>query len=166
MNLKRIVQALSRLSNIMKTIGGISLVGMMLLTVVDVIGRFFQHPIFGSVEIVGFLATIIVAGVLPYTYKMGGHVGVEILMQTTSRKTQAVIRIITRSLTLFLFSLITWQMFLHANELKQIGEVSMSLKFPTYYIAYILAVGLLLFSFTIVETICHDINELRKGNTK
>ena len=32
--------------------------GMMLLTVVDVIGRFFRHPIFGSVELVGFMATI------------------------------------------------------------------------------------------------------------
>ncbi len=59
---------------------------MMLLTVVDVIGRCFKHPIFGSVEIVGFLATVIVAGALPYTYKIGGHVGVEILMQTTSQK--------------------------------------------------------------------------------
>ncbi|HSL62440.1 MAG TPA: TRAP transporter small permease [Desulfotignum sp.] len=159
-------QALNRLSNIMKVIGGIALVGMMLLTVVDVIGRLFQRPIFGSVEIVGFLATIIVAGALPYTYRIGGHVGVEILMQTASRKTQILVRIATRALTLFLFGLITWQMFLHAGELKQIGEVSMSLKFPTYYIAYILGFGLLLFAVTIIETICHDITQLRKGSSK
>ena len=159
-------QALNRLSNIMKVIGGVALVGMMLLTVVDVIGRLFQRPIFGSVEIVGFLATIIVAGALPYTYRIGGHVGVEILMQTVSQKTQILVRIATRALTLFLFGLITWQMFLHAGELKQIGEVSMSLKFPTYYIAYVLGFGLLLFSVTIFETICHDITQLRKGNSK
>lgn len=159
-------QALNRLSNIMKVIGGVALVGMMLLTVVDVIGRLFQRPIFGSVEIVGFLATIIVAGALPYTYRIGGHVGVEILMQTVSQKTQILVRIATRALTLFLFGLITWQMFLHAGELKQIGEVSMSLKFPTYYIAYVLGFGLLLFSVTIFETIFHDITQLRKGNSK
>jgi TRAP-type C4-dicarboxylate transport system permease small subunit len=164
--MKLIASALSRLSNAMKLIGGIALVGMMLLTVVDVIGRFFKHPIFGSVEIVGFLATIIVAGALPHTYKIGGHVGIEILMQTTSPKTRARVRLITRTLTLILFSLITWQMFLHASELRQMGEVSMSLKFPTYYIAYILGFGLLIFSVTILETMVHDIMELRKGGSK
>jgi hypothetical protein len=42
----------------------------------------------------------------------------------------------------------------------------MSLKFPTYYIAYILGFGLLIFSITILETMCHDITELRKGEEK
>jgi hypothetical protein len=46
------------------------------------------------------------------------------------------------------------------------GEVSMSLKFPTYYIAYILGFGLLIFSVTILETMVHDIMELRKGGSK
>lgn len=164
--MKQIALALNKLSSAMKFIGGIALVGMMLLTVVDVIGRFFKYPIFGSVEIVGFLATIIVAGALPYTYKIGGHVGVEILMQTFAQKTQIWVRLITRTLTLFLFGLITWQMFLHAAELRQMGEVSMSLKFPTYYIAYLLGFGLLLFSITILETICLDIVKLRKGDSK
>jgi hypothetical protein len=57
-------------------------------------------------------------------------------------------------------------MFLHAAELKQMGEVSMSLKFPTYYIAYILGFGLLMFSVTIVEAICQDLTKLRKGDEK
>ncbi len=164
--MKQTASVLNKLSNTMKIIGGIALISMMMLTVVDVIGRCFKYPIFGSVEIVGFLATIIVAGALPYTYKIGGHVGVEILMQNASRKTQIRVRLITRTLTLILFSLITWQMFLHAAELRQMGEVSMSLKFPTYYIAYILGFGLLIFSVTIVETIYHDITKLRKGDLK
>ena len=154
------------LRDLLKVLGAVALMGMTLLTCADVVGRYLGHPIFGSVEIVGFLATIIVAGALPYTYKIGGHVGVEILMQNASRKTQIRVRLITRTLTLILFSLITWQMFLHAAELRQMGEVSMSLKFPTYYIAYILGFGLLIFSVTILETICQDITELRKGDEK
>ncbi len=67
---------------------------------------------------------------------------------------------------MILFGLITWQMFLHAAELRQMGEVSMSLKFPTYYIAYILGFGLLIFSVTIVEAMFHDITALRKGDEK
>ena len=67
--MKMIFTALDRFSDFLKIIGAIALTGMMLLTVVDVIGRFFNRPIFGSVELVGFLATIVVAAALPYTIR-------------------------------------------------------------------------------------------------
>lgn len=161
-----IFQALNKFSDILKLIGAIALTTMMLLTVVDVIGRFFKSPVFGSVELVGFLATIVVAAALPYTYKMDGHVGVEILVRLLPDKTQTWIDIVTRTLTFILFCLITWQMFLYAEDIYKTGEVSMNLEFPIYYIVYLLAFGLLIFTVTILETIFHDIKQLRELNTK
>jgi TRAP-type C4-dicarboxylate transport system permease small subunit len=161
-----ISQALNKITDVLKLIGAVALTAMMMLTVVDVIGRFFKSPIFGSVELVGFLATIIVAAALPYTYKMDGHVGVEILVRLLSEKTQTWIDVVTRSITLILFILITWQMFLYAHDITKTGEVSMNLEFPIYYIVYLLAVALLIFSITIVETIVQDITRLRKMNQK
>ena len=79
--MSRIFKILDKFTNLLKFIGALALTIMMLLTVVDVIGRYFKYPIFGSVELVGFLATIIVAAALPYTYKVEGHVGVEILVR-------------------------------------------------------------------------------------
>ena len=61
----------------LKIIGAVCLVGMTFLTCADVIGRLFLHPIFGSVEIVAFMATLSVAMALPYTHKIKGHVGVQ-----------------------------------------------------------------------------------------
>ncbi len=164
--MKIIFSALDRFSGVLKMIGAIALTGMMLLTVVDVIGRFFKYPIFGSVELVGFLATIVVAAALPYTYRMEGHVGVEILVRLLSEKTQLWIDIFTRSLSLVLFSLITWQMFLYAMDIQETGEVSMNLEFPIYYIVYLLAFGMLIFSITILETILDNIKKLRELKTK
>lgn len=161
-----IFTALEKFSGVLKLIGAIALTGMMLLTVVDVIGRFFKYPIFGSVELVGFLATIVVAAALPYTYRMEGHVGVEILVRLLSEKTQLWIDIFTRSLSLVLFSLITWQMFLYAMDIQETGEVSMNLEFPIYYIVYLLAFGMLIFSITILETILDNIKKLRELKTK
>ena len=161
-----ILKALDKFSNLLKTIGAIALTGMMLLTVVDVIGRFFKHPIFGSVELVGFLATLVVAAALPYTYKADGHVGVEILVRLLSKKTQLIIDLFTRSISLILFCLVTWQMFLYAKDIHETGEVSMNLEFPIYYIVYILAFGLLIFSVTIIETIIETIKQLRELKTK
>ncbi|MBT7261735.1 MAG: TRAP transporter small permease [Desulfobacula sp.] len=147
-------------------IGAVAITCMMLLTVVDVIGRFFKYPIFGSVELVGFLATVIVAAALPYTYKVEGHVGVEILVRLLSKKTQLIIDIFTRTLSFVLFCLVTWQMFLYAKDIHDTGEVSMNLEFPIYYIIYLLAFGLLVFSVTILETIFENIKQLRELKTK
>ena len=159
-------QVLNKLSDILKLIGAVALTVMMMLTVVDVIGRFFKSPIFGSVELVGFLATIVVAAALPYTYKMDGHVGVEILVRLLPDKPQIWIDIVTRTLTLVLFILITWQMFLYAEDIQHTGEVSMNLQFPIYYIVYLLSFALLIFTVTIVEMIFQDILKLRKLSEK
>ena len=161
-----IFKVMDKFSDFLKIIGQIALVCMMMLTVVDVIGRYFKHPIFGSVELTGFFATIIVAAALPYTYKVDGHVGVEILVRLLSQKAQLIIDIFTRLLSLALFSIITWQMFIYAHDIKQSGEVSMNMEFPIYYIVYLLAFGLLGFSVTIIETIAKNITQLSELKTK
>ncbi len=155
-------KTLDKFSDILKIIGCVAIVAMMTLTVFDVVGRFFKYPIFGAIEIIGFLAAIIVAAALPYTHKVEGHVGVEILIRLLPKKIQIGIKIITQALTLFLFSLITWQMFLYAKELDKTGEVSMNLQFPIHYLVYLIACGLLVFSVTIIETIFENIMKLRK----
>ena len=161
-----IFKVLDKFSGYLKFIGAVAITVMMLLTVVDVIGRFFKYPIFGSVELIGFLATIIVTAALPYTYKVEGHVGVEILVRLLSKKTQLIMDIFTRTLSLFLFCLVAWQMFLYAEEIYKTGEVSMNLEFPIYYIVYLLAFGLVVFSVTILETIFKNIKQLRELKTK
>lgn len=164
--MRTLFKALDKFSGFLKFIGALSLTGMMLITVVDVIGRFFKHPIFGSVELVGFMATIVIATALPYTQKVDGHVGVEILARLLPRKTQVIMEIITRLISLVLFSLITWQMVLYAREIHEVGEVSMNLEFPIYYIVYLLAFGLLAFSVSIIETIFENFIQLRELKTK
>jgi len=154
-------KTLDKFSGILKIIGCVAIVAMMTLTVFDVVGRFFKYPIFGAIEIIGFLAAIIVATALPYTHKVEGHVGVEILVRLLPPKMQVGLKIITQALTLFLFSLITWQMFLYAMELDKTGEVSMNLQFPIHYLVYLIACGLLVFSVTIIETIFENIMKLK-----
>ena len=60
-------------------------------TCVDVVGRFFGHPVFGSVELVGFMATLTVVLALPYTHQARAHIGVEIVMRLLPERVQAVV---------------------------------------------------------------------------
>ena len=146
--------------NLMK-IGALCIVGMTFLTVADVIGRFFRHPIFGSVEIVGFMATLAVASALPYTHKIKGHVGVEILVRLFSKRTQTVIDICTGILSLCLFGLVTWRMTLYAYTMQKSGEVSISLELPEYVIIYISAFCLLVFTLVIFQDVINKIKSLK-----
>ena len=145
----------------LKKIGAACIVGMTFLTVADVIGRFFRHPIFGSVEIVGFMATLVVVSALPYTHNVKGHVGFEILVQLLSKRSRTILDICTGILSLCLFGLITWRMTLYAHTMQKSGEVSISLELPEYVIIYICAFCLLIFTLVILQDIVNKIKLLK-----
>jgi TRAP-type C4-dicarboxylate transport system permease small subunit len=147
----------------MKIIGAGCLVGMTLLTCVDVVGRAYGHPVFGSVEIVGFMATLAVVMALPYTHQVQGHIGVELVVRLLSEKTQIYIDIGTGIISLTLFGLVTWRMAVYANTMQESGEVSMNLELPEYLVIYVTAFCLLTFTLIILRDI---INNIRKLNSK
>ena len=149
------------LSDGLRIIGLACLVGMMMLTVADVIGRKFGHPIFGSVELVGFMATLAVAFALPYTHQVKAHIGVEVLVQMLSPKTQTIIELCTHIVSLVLFVIVSWQMFLYADTIQKSGTVSMSLQLPEYIIIYAVAWCFLVFSLVILKDIFANIQSLK-----
>lgn len=148
----------------MRFFGALCLVGMTLLTCVDVIGRFFGHPVFGSVELVGFMATLTVALALPYTHQMKGHIGVEILVRLFSQKTQDIIELCTSLVSMLLFALITWRMAVYARTMQMSGEVSMNLELPQHFIIYVTAFCFLMFFLLMVQDVTKLIAKL-KGNS-
>jgi len=158
--MKMFWKALQLISDALRVMGLACLVGMMLLTCVDVVGRKFGHPIFGSVELVGFMATMAVAFALPYTHQVRAHIGVEVLVQLLSRKAQNIIELCTHLVSLGLFIVVTWQMFLYADTIHKSGTVSMSLELPEHLIIYIVAVCFLIFSLMIMKDIVENIQKL------
>ena len=147
----------------LKIIGAVCLVGMTFLTCADVVGRFFRHPIFGSVELVGFMATLSVAMALPYTQQIKGHIGVEILVRIFSERVQTIIDTCTSFLSLGLFVITTWRMAIYAHEMRLSGEVSMNLEFPEYAIIYVAAFCFVIFSLIILQDIIQNISKLRNA---
>jgi TRAP-type C4-dicarboxylate transport system permease small subunit len=145
----------------LKVLGAVCLVGMTLLTFIDVVGRYFGHPVFGSVEMVGFMATLAVAMALPYTHHVQGHIGVEILVRLLPERARVLIDVVTGLLGLTLFAIVTWQMTLYASDMRASGEVSISLELPEYVVIYAVAFCLLIFTGIIVINIVNNIKRLR-----
>jgi len=145
----------------MKIIGAACLVGMMLLTCVDVVGRAFGYPIFGSVEIVGYMAILSVVMAMPYTHQVQGHIGVEIIVRLFSEKTQTIIDVCTGIISLILFAVVTWRMAVYAKTMEESGEVSMNLELPEHLVIYVTAFCLLTFTLVILRDIIDNIRKLK-----
>lgn len=155
--------AVNQLINLLKRIGGIALTGMMVITCVDVIFRAFDHPIFGAVEIVSFMATLVLACAMPLTDHEHGHVGVDLFVRKFKPRTQAWYSGIGNLVAGSLFGLVCWQMFLYGNTVKDSGEVSMSLQFPDYILIYAVAVAFGVLSLVIFND---SVNYLKKAAGK
>ncbi len=150
-----------RVVDVLKIVGAICLVGMTFLTCADVVGRFLGHPIFGSVEIVGFLAILAVAAALPYTHQLRAHIGVEIITRLLPERTQTIIDLCTGILGFGLFVIITWRMAIYGRTMQKSGEVSMNLEFPEYIIIYLVGFCFFIFVFLILKNIIQNIGKLR-----
>jgi len=148
------------------TVGGAAcLMGMTLVTCVDVVGRKLGRPVFGAVELVGFMATLAAALALPYTHQLKGHIGVEILVRNFSERTQAVIDLCTNIVGFFFFSVVAWRMFDYGWTIQESGQVSISMKFPEHVIIYLVAVCFLVFVLTMLEEIASGLKKLFRAGS-
>ncbi len=132
--------AVLRISKVMDVVGGTILTLMMLITVLDVVLRFFKKPITGTYELVFLGGAVVIACAVPVTSWEGGHVCVDFLLEHFPKVTKRGIGIFTRLLGIVFFFLLGWNLFILGQELFKSGEVSLTLHVPYYPVAFILAI--------------------------
>lgn len=137
----RLYKGITLVSRGFNTLAGTAVVAMMLLTCADVILRLFRHPVPGTYEIIGFLGTVVISFSLAYTSLEKGHIAVELLVEKLPLRIRAGVESVTSLISAALFALITWQSMTYAADLKQSGEVSVTLTMPIYPFIYGIATG-------------------------
>ncbi len=101
----------------------------MFLTLFDVIGRAFNHPIAVSVEVTELIMGMMIYLGIGYTTFLKGHIRVDIVLGQLSERIQAVLELITTSIGLVFVVLMCWRLYVKAqslvesNKLTQIWEV-------------------------------------------
>lgn len=159
----RIGKVIDAVTALLKVLGACCLVGMMGLTCVDVVGRYFGHPVFGSVELVIFMAAMATALALPYTHAVRGHIGVEVLIRLFSVRTQGIVELCTNAVSFGLMGVISWQLLRYAQTMKASGQVSMNLELPEYLVIYAVAVCFIVFALVILRDMLESVLRMRRG---
>jgi TRAP-type C4-dicarboxylate transport system permease small subunit len=134
---------LQKTSKGLAIIAGTSLTLMMLLTVSDVVGRAFGHPIMGTYEVVGFMLALVIGFAMPKVSLARQHIYMDFLVDRLSKRNRAIMNIFTRILCISLFVLIGYSLFGVGNEYRISGETSPTIRLPFYPLAY--AVGICCF---------------------
>ncbi|MCJ7663951.1 MAG: TRAP transporter small permease [Desulfobacterales bacterium] len=163
--------ATERISRFLNVIAGISLTLLMFLTVADVLlrailslGRWLieqgmllplgniiiEHvrPIVGTYELVALLGAVVIGFSVPLTSWLRGHIYVDFFIFRFSQRTINVFNCVTRSMGIFLFLMIGWNLFKYGMDLQQSGEVSLTLQIPAYPIVF--GVGICCFAQCLV----------------
>lgn len=142
MNKKTFIFKFSTLSSILSKLGAAALAGMMILTVIDVAGRYlFNTPVLGAFELTEFLVLILIFSFLAYTQSQKRHICVEILADLLPKKIQFASQLINYVISIALFALIACMGTNKAIELMETGESSPNLVIPNYPFALFLALG-------------------------
>lgn len=122
-------------------IAGVAVMIMMLLTCADVILRLFGHPIPGTYELIGFLGSIIISFAMAHTSVEKSHIAVDIFVQRLPRRVQSALEGMISLISCILFGIFTRQCQIYALDLKQSGEISLTLGIPVYPVVAGIAIG-------------------------
>jgi TRAP-type C4-dicarboxylate transport system permease small subunit len=157
--MQRLLGVVSKISRWMNTIAAVALGFMILLTVADVIMRYFRRPIIGTYEMVALSGAVIIGFSIPFTSWMKGHINVDFLILKLSPKGRKIFNFVTKCFGIGLFLIIGWNLIILGMDFHKVGEVTPTRHLPIYPVLY--GVGICCF-FECLVLLC-DIEKIFAG---
>jgi len=114
---------------------------MMFLTLADVIGRTFNHPIVGTVEVTELIMGMMIYLAIGYTTFLRGHIRVDILIILFSKRVQAILDLITGLIALVFTGLISWHLFIQAASKIEMNDLTQIWELPVWPSAFVMAIA-------------------------
>ena len=124
--------------------GSVGLAIMMFLTLADVIGRMFDNPIVGTVEVTELIMGMMIYLGVGYTTIHRGHIRVDILITRFSPRVQATLDTITFFIAFVFMALVCWRLFLQAASRIENNDITQIWEIPVWPVAYVMAIASIL----------------------
>lgn len=144
---------------VLYVMAGVILVGMVLLTLCDVILRNFGHPITGSMEIIMYGGALVFGFSIPFATMLKAQVQVDLIVEKLKPRNKKAVTIVTRIVGIALFLFVAYNFFLYGFDVKSTGEITSSFKIPYYPIVFALSFSFLFQSFTLLYDLVEVIRD-------
>ena len=160
--MKKVEKIISLIIEASGITGVVILLAMMMMTVADVIMRyFFRQPIIGSMEISVVLMVCVVFLGIGWCALSDGHISVDIITGRLSQRGRALLNGFDNIVTLVLALIITWRSFVEALSVKDMEVASPILSIPRYPFVFITSFGFLLLFFAALMLFIRNMKSLK-----
>jgi len=145
-----------RLTRWLHHLSGALLVGLMLLTVVNILGRWlFDAPLPGAVELteIGMVAIVFLG--LAYAQVRGDHIRVDLLYEQLGARGRRVLDLFAALVSFATIAGMTWRLGVYAGQLGTSGRTTSALRVPLSWVAWMAVAGAVTYAVAIVVTTDH-----------
>jgi len=120
----------------------------------DVIMRyFFNQPQLIVDEVGPYLLLVVIFGAAAHTFRVGGHVRVDLVTTYLARPARAWLRVVNLLLGIIFLAVVIWVTTQSALTAFRYGRVSAVLLYPLWMPMLLIPVGLLLMALCMMETL-------------
>jgi TRAP-type C4-dicarboxylate transport system permease small subunit len=142
-----------RLTRWLHHLSGALLVALMMLTVVNIVGRWlFDTPLQGAVELteIGMVAIVFMG--LAYAQVRDDHIRVDLLYQQLGARGRSVLDLFAALVSLATVALMSWRLWVYAGQLGASGRTTSALRIPLFWVAWIAVAGGVIYAVAVMVT--------------
>ena len=142
--------------------GGCVLIIMMLLTVVDVVLRyFFGHPLVGAFEFTESMLVIVIFFAAADTEARDGHISADLVVARLSKKSQVLLSVITYLSSVIMVGLFTWRSLLQGTSVWRKHETYATYPIPVAPFIFVVVLGFALWCLILLVKFIMSVHTLR-----
>ena len=143
-----------RASQVAALLSGLATLLLAAMISFDVLMRyFFNQPQLIVDEVGPYLLLIVIFGAAAQTFRVGGHVRVDLLTAYLPRPARAWLRVVNLTLGIVFLAVVIWVTTQSALTAFRYGRVSAVLLYPLWMPMLLIPAGLLLMTLCMVETL-------------
>ncbi len=133
---------IDRISNWMAGAASVFLLGLMLITFADVVGRyFFDAPLVFTVEIVELGMGLMIFFGLALTTLQRGHIAVDLITGITPKNLRVLLVSFATLVTVIFMGLVTWRLWDRAENFWSDGLATQILFLPVAPVVFLMAIA-------------------------
>ena len=154
---------LERLSRGFALAGGMLLIGVMVMTVISVFGRYLLNaPIPGDYEITELACAVAVFAFFPYCHTKNGNIVVEFFTERMRPRHKAALDTVHNSVFTIVAGLITWRLFVGGMHKFMDAETTLYLAIPLHWAYFPALLGAVLLTVVCAVVVYRHLHALRR----
>lgn len=123
-------------------VAGAALLGILFLTVADIIGRSaIRRPVPGTVEMTGMILVVVVFMAVAHSEDMGDHITIDLLYERAGNRLRLFLDVFADVLTIAVVALLSYQLYQFTLRNQASGAETPVLDLPVWPFVLVAAVG-------------------------